>query len=255
VARELVWSDDDPDDKQLLRLLVMGAPKSGKTVTCVGTCPQPSYVINCDQGKALNHVKIHYPKARFVRDPYPVHDIDAMERALYSARKMAKAGEIRTVVLDTLSGFSKKLILELEEASKNGAGESNGLKYYPAYTRYIIQLCSRICEIPCHVIVNTHWIDLTKENGDGVEKVGEGKVPLLETEKASKSVGGEFSDIVMLERPKNVGRRFVLGRDGAQWGPGGRNLKDGASPVRANIITLMRTMGLLPPKKKVAHGA
>jgi hypothetical protein len=95
---------------------------------------------------------------------------------------------------------------------------------------------------------------MTKQDGEGKSGVGEGRVPMLETEKASKAVGEIFSDIVMIERPKGMQRRFVLGRDGAQWGPGGRHLKDGAQPVKAHIKTLMRAMGMLPPKP-VANGA
>ena len=238
-----VWSDDPTPRRRRLRLLVLAPPKAGKTVTCVGTCPQPSYVINCDQDSALDHVLEYYPNARFAQEKLPVHAMEQMERGLYTAKKLAKEGVIKTVILDTLSGFSKFLLKECEEINPDGR------KYYPAYTNYIVNVCSRICEIPAHVIVTSHYIDVTPEESAESAKTGPGIVPLLETKGAKARVGGEFSDVVFLENHRSKGRVFVTDMQGV-WGPGCRNIHgQKLDPIKANIRTLMRAMKMLPPKK------
>jgi hypothetical protein len=242
-----VWSDDPTPRKRRLRLLVLGPPKIGKSVTVLGTCPQPAYVINCDQDNALDHVTSIYPNARFAQERTPVHTMAQMERGLYIGRKMAKAGEIKTVVLDTLSGFSPFLLTECESLN------ADGRKYFPAYTNYIINLCSRICELPAHVIVTSHYIDATVEESAEVGKVGPGVVPLLATKGARMRVGAEFSDIIFMENRKGHGRVFMTDIEGI-WGPGGRNIhRVKVNGIKANVRTLMREMGMLPPKKKVVE--
>ena len=236
-----VWSDDPTPRRRRLRLLILGSPKVGKSLCAVGTCPQPSYVLNADQDSALDHVTTIYPNARFAQEKSPVHTIDDMERGLYAAKKLVKEGVVKTVILDTLSGFSKHLIKEAEEMN------ADGRKYFPFYTNYIVNLCSRICELPAHVIVTAHWIDVSAEEGAENAKTGPGLVPLLETKGARARVGGEFSDVVFMEHRKS-GRVFVTDMQGV-WGPGCRNIHgQKLEPVRANIKTLMRAMGMLKPK-------
>jgi hypothetical protein len=237
-----VWSDDPTPRKRRLRLLVLGPPKIGKSVTVLGTCPQPAYTVNCDQDSALDHVTTIYPKARFAQEKLPVHTMDQMERGLHNAKRLVKEGIIKTVVLDTLSGFSAHLLKECEELNPDGR------KYYPAYTNYIINLCSRICAIPAHVIVTSHYIDATAEESAEVGKVGPGVVPLLATKGARMRVGAEFDDVVFMENRKGHGRVFMTDIEG-MWGPGGRNIHGAkVNGIKANIRTLMREMGMLPPK-------
>jgi AAA domain len=243
MPRELVWSDDPTPRKRRLRLLVLGPPKIGKSVAVVGTCPQPSYVINCDQDDSLDHVQQHHPSARFAQERSPVHSIDDMERALQTARRLVKEGSVKTVILDTLSGFSQYLIKECEELNPDGR------KYYPAYTNYIVNVCSRICEIPAHVIVTSHYIETSSEESAEAAKTGPGLVPLLETRGSKARVGGQFSDVVFFEYSRKLGRIFVTDMQGV-WGPGCRNIhgKKVETSYRANIRTLMRAMGMLKPK-------
>lgn len=237
-----VWSDDPTPRKRRLRLLVMGPPKIGKSVTVLGTCPQPAYCINADQDSALDHVTAIYPKARFAQERKPVHTIDQMEHGLYVAKKMAQAGEIKTIVLDTLSGFSAHLLKECEEMNPDGR------KYYPAYTNYIINLCSRVCNMPAHVIVTSHYIDATAEESAEVGKVGPGVVPLLATKAARMRVGAEFDDVIFMENRKGHGRVFMTDIEG-MWGPGGRNIHGAkVNGIKGNVRALMREMGMLPPK-------
>jgi hypothetical protein len=248
MARELVWSDDPTPRKRRMRLLVLGPPKIGKSVAVVGTCPQPSYVINCDQDDSLDHVVEHHPNARFAQAAEPVHTTDAMEHALFTAKKLVREGKIKTVILDTLSGFSKFLIKEAEEQNPDGR------KYYPFYTNYIVNVCSRICEIPAHVIVTSHYIETSSEESAESARTGPGLVPLLETRGAKARVGGEFSDVVFFEYSRKRGRLFVTDMQGV-WGPGCRNIhgKKVDTSYKANVRTLMRAMGMLKPK--VMNGA
>jgi hypothetical protein len=250
MARELVWSDDPTPRKRRMRLLVLGPPKVGKSSCVVGTCPQPSYVLNCDQDNALDHVVEIYPNARFAQEKLPVHTMEAMEHGLYRARKLVKEGAVKTVILDTLSGFSKFLLKECEDLNPDGR------KYYPAYTNYIVNVCSRICEIPAHVIVTSHYIDVTPEESAEAAKTGPGIVPLLETKGAKARVGGEFSDVVFLENHRSKGRIFVTDMQGV-WGPGCRNIhgKKVDTSYKANVRVLMRAMGMLPPKVSKPNGA
>ena len=107
-AKGPVWSDDEELDEDFLRLLDLGAPKSGKTVVTVGTCPQPSFVINCDQKGALRRVREFYPKARFLTMPKPVHSIEDGERASYTPARRSLNDGVQTVILDARSRASRR---------------------------------------------------------------------------------------------------------------------------------------------------
>jgi hypothetical protein len=245
---ELVWSDAPLKKKRRAKILFLGPPKVGKTVTVVGTAPGRKYVINCDQPDSLDHVREFYPNALFAQDPEPIHDMGSMDSALFRARKMAKAGEIETVILDTLSGFSQFLIEECKELNPDGR------KYYPAYTNYIVNLCARVIDIPCHVIVTSHFIDASSEDAAEGGKVGPGIVPLLETKAARLRVGGMFNDVVFYEKRK-AGRVFVTDIEGV-WGPGCRSIhRQRLTPMKANVRTLLREMGILPPRTSKTNGS
>ena len=108
---------------------------------------------------------------------------------------------------------------------------------------------SRLCVLDAHVIINAHYVDLTKEDGSGGDKVGTGMVPMLETDAARKYIAAEVSDVVCLENTQGK-RQFIVSKSGeGVWGPSGRRFKDGQEPVKANIRTLMRVMGLLPARE------
>src|SRR4051812_41544453 len=88
-----------------LRLLVMGAPKSGKTQTCISTAPGPVYVINSDDEYSLK------PAARvcqFTWDLALGKDAQTIEKALHEARTGVKEGRYKTIVWDTMTRYSDR---------------------------------------------------------------------------------------------------------------------------------------------------
>ena len=230
------WSNrPGPASERFLNVLLMAGYKAGKSCAAVGTTPGPVYVINCDQPGSLEPVKKIYPNAIFAQNL--VHSRAKMEDALVLARSLAKEGKIKTVVLDTLSGFAGHLEEECAAQTMNDKGEPDGRRYWPVYTKYLISMVGRLSKIPCHLVVCSHWIDTggSDEMAGGVSKTGPGIVPLL-GRAARARIGGEFTDVLFLDKVKNVpgvpeGRAFLTGIEGV-WGPGCRSIaKDMIMPA------------------------
>lgn len=216
-----------------LNLLVLGEPKVGKTTACVGTCPKPALVAKCDPGDALR------PALRLSTDfqSAEINSLQDMENLMTVAHKMAKAGEIKTFVVDTLTSLSEMVADECLEANPDGRAA------YGDYAKKLSNLCRRIKNLPCHTIMLAHYMDFGQEgSGKGVEKVakkkvgGEGIAPLLYG-KARKIIPSLVDDIVFLEKTA-AGRVFVCEQNGV-YGPGCRNLA-GVETCPADIGELMK---------------
>ena len=228
-----------------LRLLVLGAPKIGKSCQVIGSCPKPAYVINCDQEDSL------IPVARRTTDfdwDY-VKDADAMEIALKEARKGVKEGRYKTVVLDTLSSYATRLEEQCLAASNTSGNGPDGRRAYPEYEKRLRNTIERLFALEAHVVCISHYLDVGGETAEGqLAKSGKGIVPLL-AGKAKATIPMIFNDVVFLDMAKRE-RVFITGPDGV-WGPGCRNL-EGTQVLPADIGILMNAMRDVRKPKKVA---
>ena len=214
-----------------LRLLVLGAPKSGKTHTILATCEKPAYVINSDDPVALR------PATRvtteFEYDYAPGSDANTIEKCIHAAREGVKEGRYKTVVWDTISSYATRV-----EAVFEAADNSDGRRYWSRYKKHLEGIVDRLLMLKCHVIVASHYI----QGGVAIEgqaaKSGEGVMPLIAGQ-ARTTIPAKFQDIVYLD--KKAGNRFFVTASEGVWGPGCRNLP-GVATCEADVSKLWALM-------------
>jgi hypothetical protein len=197
-----------------LRLVVLGAPKVGKSTTVISTSPAPVYVIATDgsasalQGAARLTDKFEYDV---------VTNSGELTRSLKTAAEGAKSGKYATVVLDTLSSIASIIEEEELEASNTSGKGPDGRRAYKAYGQKIRYLVRSMFKLPCHVVITSHFIDLG-EGVDGKAKQGRGIFPLL-AGSARETVAALCHDVVFLELAKDGTRQLVANPVGV-WGAG-----------------------------------
>ena len=214
-----------------LRLLVMAPPKAGKTTTTLMTCEKPAYVINCDDDHSL------IPAARkttdFVYDNVFAPDpMTSLNKAIKEAADGVKAGRYKTIILDTISVLSRRLMAQLEAPALEMGKQPDGRKTYPEHENRLIGAVERLFRLKAHVIVLSHFIEVGGEAEGQLAKTGAGIAPLL-AGKARATIPALFQDVVFLEKKKDKSRVFITSIDGV-WGPGCRSLS--ATEVPADIM-------------------
>ena len=230
----------DASNGNFLRLLLLGDPKSWKT-SIVARGPGPVYFIKSDRGNSLR------PALEFAKDFLfsEAFTRNEMEIALKLARAAAEKGEIKTVCWDTITGFSDPL------AEECLAKESYAPAAWNSYHMYLSNVCNRLVEFPCHVVVNAHYMDLTSASEDAQAKEAKAAVPRvwkpgkdaivpLLNGASRKRIPAIFDDIVFIDRLPDGKRVFVCSADGVS-GPGGRNLK-GVTTCEPDINILLKKM-------------
>lgn len=238
------WNDGKTETPEYLGVLLLGAPLIGKTCSAVGTSPGPVYIINSDPRGSLMATKRRHPNVKFAMNN--VCTQKDMESALVAARKLVAEGKIKTIVWDTMSNFAEGLELECAKRTENDKGEPDGRRYWPVYTKYLLQTVSRLRKIDAHIIVCSHFIDTSsEEEGTDKKKIGEGIVPLL-GKKARLTIGKEFSDIIFMDRNISGKRVFKTGVSG-KWGPASRTT-DGDLTIDADFGVFMETAGFKKSK-------
>jgi AAA domain len=233
---------EDLDFESRLRLLMLGEPKGGKTTCAVSTSPGPVRVLLCEDVSALREAKRRSPRGHF--DVEQVSGWNSMQKALAEAKEDAKAGHIKTLIIDPLSDFADKLLAECFKLTLTREGNEDGRKAYPECTKRLKHVIEQLFAMPCHVIVISHHMVTGGELGEGVEKTGEGIVPLLPGA-ARRVVGAKFVDVVWFEMKMVKGadgkmkeeRSIVCGPKGA-WTYGCRSLP-GAEVLPDNMTTLI----------------
>jgi hypothetical protein len=224
-----------------LRVLLMSAAKVGKSTVAITTAPAPVRVILCEDDSALL-------PAKRITDKFSVSDarklgkgaFDEMRNVLLEAKNDAKAGKIKTVVVDPFSEFAHHLLEESFEMNKTGGGADNGMVAYGEYGRRLDHALDYMFTIPCHLIVISHYASESPEISGQIKKQGDGIVPLIPG-KMRNRMGGKFADILWMDiDPKDSDKRvFVTGPRGA-WGPGCRHMH-GAHVLPADFGELIKT--------------
>jgi hypothetical protein len=199
-------------------------------------------VLLCEDVSALREAKRRSPRGHF--DVEQVSGWNSMQKALAEAKQDAAAGQIKTLVVDPLSDFADKLLAECFKITLTKDGNEDGRKAYPECTKRLKHVIEQLFAMPCHVIVICHHM-VTGGDGEGIEKVGEGIVPLLPGA-SRKVVGAKFVDVVWFEMRmgKDSGgkpveeRHIVAGPKGA-WTYGCRSLP-GAEVLPPDITALIK---------------
>lgn len=228
------------DHDSHLRVLLMGAAKSGKTTCAVATAPSPVRVIMCEDKSALRGARRETTSFDWELLPTEGKIFRTMQDFLLAAKNDAKAGKIKTLVVDPLSTLARRLLEESFDNNKTIAGKDNGMVAYGEYNRRFDHLTDYMMTIPCHVIAVSHYSQVSAEIDGQIKKSGDGVVPLIpgasRTALAAKFVDVMWFDFDQTDREKRI---LVVGPQGV-WGRGSRSMK-GNHVLPADFGELIKT--------------
>lgn len=131
---------------RILRLLLGGPPKAGKSVAAIKTAPRPVYVFNTDGRGALD-------PAVALGAEFSADDIKSMEdfdRAFLWLKAHSK--EFVTVVFDNLTNFGSFVEMKLREDPTL----KDGRQLYPALERALMEVFNKLLSLPQHLILVAH---------------------------------------------------------------------------------------------------
>jgi hypothetical protein len=231
------------ETEEFLRLLILSWPKRGATTHAISTAPGPVRVLACEQtSTALAGAK----RETSDFDVEFVRGWDTMTKFIIEAKADAKAGVIKSVVVDPLNFFADRLLVEMFNATKTNAGADDGRKAYPEFTKRIKHAVELLQTIPAHLIVISHYMEVGGGEDNDKPKAGVGLIPIMPTMAARSAIAAMFHDIVWLDyAPAGSdhfhNRIFVTSADGV-WGPGCRsNVKNKIVPAHiGQFIEAMR---------------
>jgi hypothetical protein len=198
------------------------------STTAICTAPAPVRVLLCEADTALRPARQRGGKFDFERcrgdvttggKPY-----EQMTQFIVQAKEAAKAGEIKTLVIDPLSYFAERLLEQSFSLNKTSNANDDGRRAYPHYGKRLLHCIDLAMTIPCHLIVVSHFVETNSGDLGGVAKTGEGVVPLVPGS-VRTLVAARFNDVVWfdLDRHDKTKRMFYTAPQGA-WGPGCRSL-------------------------------
>ena len=231
---------------RILRMLLVGAAKSGKTTSAVKTCPGPVYVMNTDGKGALDPVVAL--GGEFTADD--VTSVGSFMTALSYLRRDLKFFE--TVVFDNITGFSDMVLTEV----RNEVGRDDPRVIYPEYSRRLMGCINALLTLPRHLVIIGHAEPGEKDTPGGFGHIlalaGSAKTKISMIMQDWVWMHVEMGPVGENGRPK-VLRQFLLAPEG-NWTKGVRSIQ-GVARMEANVtkfIDLMEAGGpkLAAPKPK-----
>jgi hypothetical protein len=215
------------EDELHIRLLILSWPKKGATTHAIATSPSPVRVLLCEStDSALKGAKRETDKFDFDR----VRGWDSMTKAIIEAKKDAKEGRVKTVVVDPLNFFADILMAECTSSTMTKEGNEDGRRAHPEFTKRIKHVINLLQTIPAHLVVINHYMEVGGDEGnDSKPKNGPGIVPLMPNMASRTAVAAMFHDIVWFDTSSkdatvhHNNRIFVTSAEGV-WGPGCRSL-------------------------------
>lgn len=223
LAKLGVYDQDQVAESAFANCLVLGQPKIGKTTSLALTAPKP-LIINCDGPSATKGAMAE--GAKFLA-------IDAYSRASWkraqdTAAKLVESGDVRTIIVDSISLLYDNLLDEIaitlegfdrwNELHSVGMG---GLK--------------RLGKLDAHLFTVAHF----EPDTDGRA----GILPAIPGQD-KKKIGAWVNDWVLLEcdPAKQPMRRFILGPQ-REWNAQGRNVRRSCE-IPADVGVLLKELGL-----------
>ena len=221
----------------LLRLLIQGAAKVGKTTAAIATAPGPVFIIACDDDSSLmeaaRHRRDFFGERVTIKGP-----LAEMDNAKIAAKKAIKERGVKTIVIDQFNAFSDMIADELEaQYDFNGQG-ANGMQLWPAYLKKLTATLNYLFMLPAHVIVTSLYDDYKQKDAD------EGIQPML-IGKARKLIPAMFRDVVYMvnkreKGEKTIHRLFLTSLEGVYSGVGARSLSGHITECPADIKEFLR---------------
>ena len=237
----------------LLRALILGGPKQGKSTCCIVSLVEtfgPGYVVCCGDKTGMA------PAARRTKNfEYDViRDETDMDASIGEARTGVKANKFKWVFVDDFSLYASYLEGALRDASAadNKERKPDGRRYWPEFRQRLLNVVRRLFDLKVHVVFASHYIEMSGEIQDPKTgerqraKSGVGVMPLIGGS-AREELPALFQDVIFLEKIENR-RVFQVNPDGV-WGPGSRSV-DGTYTIDANFGEFMK----LKAKEEKEHG-
>lgn len=222
-----IYSDDDLQECAFARVLLTGDAKAGKTTLVGTTAPGPILFLNCDGMGAPIAAKRHGGKFMVV----DIGGIEQLQEAVQLACTMAAKGEVRTVVLDTITLLVNVVLLtQLRHRYRNE--KDVGFIVYRETGLAVIAALQKLINMPAHLFVLAHY-----DTKDGLITL-EGKL--------KKDVPGLVHDRIHLtfDPKKDPTRQLLIGPT-ASGLSGGRN-SDESKTIAADIKLLLGELGISP---------
>lgn len=208
------------------RILLVGPPKSGKTVACM-TAPKP-LLINCDGPNAALSAA-NYSGAAPNTPILDAFSIQSWKAAVSSAKKAVAAGAVKTVIVDTVTLLADNVLDELKAKKFDGF-----LLWNEFDTAIRIQL-KQLLALDAHVFLIFH-MDSGHEDGAGI-------LPLFPGSGKRKIAGMVDSWVLFDLVPNRVPQRqFVLSPQD-NWHGSCRNMNR-ADVCAATIPALFESLGI-----------
>lgn len=204
-----------------LRVLLMGAPKVGKTTSTIASLAKAfgsGYVFCCGDKGGMKQASA---RAKFTWDN--IRDEHEMEAAIKEAKQGVKSGAYKWIVVDDFSLYASWLEgeLRLQSARANQKGEPDGRRYWPEYRTRILNIARRLFDAKAHIVFCTHYTEHSPEIDGQLAKSGPGVVPMIGGA-ARVELPAIFQDVLFMEKDKNNKRIFKVNPEGV-WGPGCRS--------------------------------
>jgi len=192
------------------------------------------YVLNCGKKSGLTDAARQNGKFKWDL----VRDEMQMEEAIKEARRGAKDGTYKWIVIDDYSMYASWLEVALEDQTRNAKGESDGRRFWREYRKRLINVLVRCFDFKAHVYVISHFIETGGMLIDGqTEKTGVGIAPLF-AGAARKEIPGMFGDIVfMAPNTKDRSKRSFFINPVGVYGPSCLSA-DGTSEIDADVGAL-----------------
>lgn len=225
-----VMSSKEVADESYARVLLLGAAKIGKTSCLLETCPRP-LIINAD---GIGATQFAASGGADFLEIY-ARNVAEWNKARQVARQLVADNQIDTIIVDSYSLLSEKLIADLKEttADKRAAyGELRDL---------LLGGYEKLAQLQAHLFVVCHL----SPQWEGVA----GILPLIQGS-AKEVLGAMVADWVLFDYdPKREAsgqdpRGFVVGPQG-QWTASGRHIrKSCVLPPDAKL--LLKELGFKP---------
>jgi hypothetical protein len=219
-----VMTGDDAADEAFARVLLLGAMKVGKTTAVLSTSPGPVLVINCDGTGATK-----YPKTRGAQ----FYQLDVKSRKSWLAASakavaLAKAGSVKTIVVDTVTLLSDEILSELKILNFQGH------ELWNEVADVLKTGFRKLFEADAHLIVVAH-MDPREDEVSGIMPLIPGQTKVW--------LPARVADWVLFDTSEGK-RQFLLGPQ-KSWSHSGRNIKRSVA-IDADVGVLFEELGITP---------